>query len=161
MAITNYVSASLSSTDIDDVLKAVQTIRSKMPFLKAFSDDEKAGLIRVGNKSVGFMQASLKLAQQHGSTFLPTAFDVKEMTKDIDLLNALLTVRLAVSTLNDELESTILAATNDAYSAALAVYQYAKNGNVGTASIDSAVDELAQHFVRRTKAEKAPKPEPK
>lgn len=152
MAVTNFVSGQLSASDIDTIMKAIETIRKAMPFLRALTEEEKRGLPKFGDKSHVFVQKSCELAKTYGSDFLPAKFDVKEMVQDVELMNKLSIVMLAISKLEEEIQDTWSAVSTDAYTAALVVYQYAKNSNLGTVGLDGALDELGKRFARRTKA---------
>lgn len=153
---SDFVSGEMSGSDVEAILAGIKTIRGKMSFLKALSADEKNGMVKLGDKSRAFVEKSYDLAKNYGGDFLPAKFDVKEMGKDVELFKALSTVLLALNKLQEEVEDTLFCAGTDAYSSALAVYQYARNSKLGSSGLDGAVDELGKRFMRRAKSKDEP-----
>ncbi|HZT60940.1 MAG TPA: hypothetical protein VFA21_20215 [Pyrinomonadaceae bacterium] len=144
----NRISASLSSADQQAVLAAINTIRTKLPFLIDLSPEERKALPRLGDKSRGFVAQALEIASQN-TDILPRSFDVEEMRKDVELLDAFLPVMLALAQLNELVEDTYIEVGSEAYAAALAVYQYTRAAGKG-AALDGALDALSRRFARRS-----------
>ena len=144
----NRISATLSQADQQAVLSAINTIREKLPFLIDLSLEERKALPRLGDKSRGFVSQALEVASQN-TDILPRSFDVDEMRKDVDLLNVLSPVLLALAQLNELVEDTYIEVGSEAYTAALAVYQYARAAGKG-AALDGALDTLSQRFARKS-----------
>jgi hypothetical protein len=145
----NRISASLSQTDQQAVLSAINTIREKLPFLIDLSPEERKALPRLGDKSRGFVAQALDVASQN-TDILPRSFDVAEMRKDVDLLSALSPILLALGQLNELVEDTYIEVGSEAYVSALAVYQYARAAGKG-AALDGALDTLSQRFARKSR----------
>src|SRR5438067_10443793 len=80
---------------------------------------------------------------------LPRSFDVEEMRKDVELLNALSPIMLALAQLNELVDDTFMEVGSEAYTAALAVYQYTRAAGKG-AALDNALDALGQRFARKS-----------
>jgi hypothetical protein len=76
------------------------------------------------------------------------------MRKDLELFNALQPILLALSQLQDMVEDTALTANAEAYSYALAVYNYAKASGT-EAALAGAVEELGKLFVKKPAASAA------
>ena len=144
----NRVSAELSEADQQAVLSAINTIREKLPFLIDLSPEDRKALPRLGDKSRGFVSQALEVASQN-TDILPRSFDVEEMRKDVELLNALSPVMLALAQLNELVDDTFMEVGSEAYTAALAVYQYTRAAGKG-AALDNALDALGQRFARKT-----------
>ena len=51
----NRISASLSQADRDAVMKAIATIREKLPFLVDLTTEERRSLPKMGDKSRAFV----------------------------------------------------------------------------------------------------------
>ena len=79
----------------------------------------------MGGRSRGFVSQALDVAAQNPDT-LPRSFDVEEMRKDVELLTALSPVTVALAQLNELVDDTFMAVGSEAYTAALAVYQYTR-----------------------------------
>jgi len=144
----NRISASLSQADQQAVLSAINTIREKLPFLIDLTPEERHTLPKMGDKSRGFVSQALDLATLN-TDILPRSFDVDEMRKDVELLNALSPVMTALAQLFELVEDTYIAVGSEAYTAALLVYQFARAGGKG-AALDNALDALGQRFARKS-----------
>lgn len=146
----NRVSASLSQADRQAVLDALDTVRQKLPFLVDLSPDERRSLLRMGDKSRGFVSQALEVAEQNPD-ILPRSFDAAEMRRDVELLAALSPVLTALAQLNELVDDTHMAVGSEAYASALLVYQYARAAGKGPA-LDSALDALGQRFARKSRS---------
>jgi hypothetical protein len=146
----NRVSATLSNADQQDILSTLNTMRQKMPFLIDLSPGDRHALPKMGDRSRAFVSQALALAEQNPD-ILPRSFDVEEMRKDVELLDALSSVFLALSQLNELVDDTLLEVGSEAYAAALAVYQYARAAGKG-AALDGALDALGQRFARKSRS---------
>jgi hypothetical protein len=146
----NRISAALTQADRQAVLAAVNTIREKLPFLIDLTPDERRTLLRMGDKSRGFVAQALTVAEQN-EDILPRSFDVAEMRKDVDLLAALDPIMASLSQLSELVEDTYMAVGSEAYASALLVYQFARAAGKG-AALDGALDALGQRFARKSKA---------
>jgi hypothetical protein len=146
----NRVSAQLGEAERQAVFAAIQTIRQKLPFLIDLTPEERRALPRFGDKSRGFVEQALQVAEQNPD-ILPRTFDVGEMRNDVELYAALSSVQTAFSQLNELLEDTVMEVGSEAYAAALLVYQFARAAGKG-AALDAAVDGLGQHFARKSRS---------
>lgn len=146
----NRISAALTAADRDAVLAAIKTIRQKLPFLVDLTPDERRSLPKFSNKSIEFIRKAYELALA-SQDFLPRGFNIDEMRKDMELYEALYPIQQAQTILAEMVDDTSTAAGAEAYSAALTVYQFAKNSNVGTAGLDEVVDTLGKVFGRKSK----------
>lgn len=146
------ISASLSETDRQAVMSAINTIRQKLPFLIDLTPEERHTLPKMGDRSRTFVSQALEVATQNAD-ILPQSFDVAEMRKDVELIGALSPVMTALAQLQELVEDTFMAVGSDAYTSALMVYQFARSSGKG-AALDSTLDAMGQRFAR--KAAKAP-----
>ena len=149
---TTPISASLTQTDREAVMKAVATIKDKLPFLIDLTADERKALPKMGDKSRAFVSKALEVATQNPD-FLPRSFNLEEMRKDVQLFEAMYPIVMAMTQLQELLDDTYVTVGSEAYSAALQVYNYAKASGQG-AGLEAVVDELGQRFARKSKKEK-------
>lgn len=149
------IDATLSDADRDNVLRQIQDIRARLPFLIDLTAEDRRSLPKMGDKSRAFVTQALVLAEQNDD-FLPRSFDVAEMRRDVDLIDQMLPIVTALSQLNELVDDTFTLVGSDAYSAALVVYNSAKRNGQGEA-LDSLVDTLGARFARKAK-EKPPTP---
>ncbi|HVF42395.1 MAG TPA: hypothetical protein VM936_05275 [Pyrinomonadaceae bacterium] len=145
----NRISATLSQSDRQAVLDAINTIRAKLPFLIDLSPEERQALPKMGDKSRGFVEQALTVAVQNAD-ILPRSFDVEEMRKDVELLAALSPIMAALAQLSELVEDTYIEVGSETYTAALLVYQYARAAGKGSA-LDGALDALGQRFARKSR----------
>jgi hypothetical protein len=151
---TNRISATLSAADRDAVLAAIATIKQKLPFLIDLSPEERKTLPRMGDKSRAFVSKAAEVATQN-SDFLPRSFDVEELRRDAELFEALQPIALALTQVQELLDDTLVEVGAEAYTAALVVYNYARNNGQGQA-LDAVADELSRRFARKSSSSTPP-----
>ena len=151
MALANRISATLSQEQSDAVEAAVASIITNLPFLVDLTDGERDSLHYLKSTNHGFVLNTLKLAQTNPG-FLPRDFSVPEFEKDTVLFDSLFSIKQSIASLLQRITDTTNLAGSEAYAEALAVYDYAVAGNVGTQGIEPYVDEMARRFARKAKA---------
>ena len=144
----NRISATLSPADRDEVLAAITTIKQKLPFLTDLTLEERKALPRMGDKSRAFVSKAVEVATQNPD-FLPRSFDVDEMRRDAELFEALQPIALSLTQLQELLDDTLVELGAESYTAALVVYNYARNSGQGQA-LDAVADELSRRFARKS-----------
>ncbi|MBE9035648.1 hypothetical protein [aff. Roholtiella sp. LEGE 12411] len=150
----NRISANLSQRDREEVMQAITTIREKLPFLIDLTAEERRSLPKLGDKSRAFVSKALEVATQN-QDFLPRSFDLDEMRRDVELFDALYPVLLSLTQLQELVDDTFIASGSEAYTAALAVYNYAKaSGNV--AGLDAVIDDMGRRFSRKARKVQPP-----
>ena len=147
--VDNRISASLTPEVRDEILTAMKTIRDRLPFLTGLEAEDKKSMLKMGDKSRGFVGKALEVATQNPD-FLPRSFDIDEMRKDVELYEALYPIILAANQLQELLDDTLTLVGSEAYMAALVVYNYAKNVK-GDAGLEAAVDDMARRFARKSR----------
>ena len=142
----NKVSATLAETAVTNILAAYATIRQNMPFLINLTDDERAHLPHIGDKSADVLNQTLLFVSQFPEA-LPATFNTLEFQKDGTLFTSLESVAMA-SAQNDQLiQDTRLALRSDLLLAILDVYAFAKANNRNGA-YDSYVNYMKSHFAK-------------
>jgi hypothetical protein len=131
----NRVSATLSDADQQEILSDINNARQKLSFLVDLTPDERRTILRMGDGSRAFVSQALEVASQN-MDILPRSFDLEEMRKDVELLDALAPIMLALAQLNELVDDTFMEVGSEAYAAALAVYQYVRAAGKG-AALDS------------------------
>jgi hypothetical protein len=150
----NRINATLSAADAKAVMDAINTIRTKLPFLVDLTVDERRTLPKMGDKSRAFVSQALDVAKQNPD-MLPRSFDIDEMSKDVDLSTAMQPIMMALTQLQELVDDTYLLVGSEAYIAALLVYQYARAAGKG-AALDGLLDTLGQRFARKSRAADKP-----
>jgi len=147
----NPISATLSSDDRATITQALEQIRDRLPFLVDLMAEERKSIPKMGDKSRTFVNKALDMASKNAE-FLPRSFDVEEMRKDVQLFDDLSSLSLSLVQLQDLVDDTCMALGNEAYTAALTVYTYAKTTGQKTDGLEPLVDEMRQHFRKPRKA---------
>ncbi|MBD2101714.1 hypothetical protein [Leptolyngbya sp. FACHB-261] len=144
----NLVSAHMSLEDRKVIADAVTLLHETMPFLLDLTSAERRAFPKMGDKGRAFISRALEVATQNPD-FLPRAFDLEEMRRDIELFDALYPVWLALIRLEELVGNTCLAASSEAYSSALEIYSYAKSSSAK--GMDSTLSEMGRRFARDTR----------
>ena len=144
----NRISATLSQADRQAVLDAINTIRTKLPFLVDLSPEQRRSLPKMGDKSRAFVAKALAVAQQN-SDFLPRSFSVEEFERDVALAEALWPIIVAVTQLHEQLNDTYTEVGSEALTSGLVVYQYGRSSGEG-ASLEGLLDDMGQRFARKS-----------
>jgi hypothetical protein len=154
---TNRVQAALSSADQAAILKLVQDIQDKLPFLIGLTDDERKALPKLGDRGQPFAEKVLDLATRKRE-LLPPVFDLEAMRSDVELVKALEPVVHAFNELGELLNDTLDETNAEAVAAALQGYRFVKTSSQG--ELDDALAELAKTFSHRSRTSKPSAPAP-
>ncbi len=144
MSNQNKVSAALVQQSVTDILAAYATIKQKLPFLINLTDDERAHLPHIGDKSGEVLTQTLNFVAQFPEA-LPATFNIPEFQKDGALFNPLETVAMASAQNDQIIQDTRLALRSDLLLAILDVYAFAKANNRNGA-YDVYVNSMKGHF---------------
>jgi hypothetical protein len=153
----NRIDAALTVAVKDQILRLIEQIRELMPFLVNLSTDEIASLSKMGDRGLPFVRDAITLAEQDDS-FLPRSFDVAAMRRDVDLVELLPSIIVAVSQLKELLGDTYMLAGSDSFAASLDVYKFAQRSGREEAFSESIAN-MSKRFDRKPKpSEEEPKP---
>ena len=141
------ISATLTAETRDEILTKINTIKQQLPFLIDLTTEERRSLTKMGDKSSAFVTKALEVATQNPD-FLPRAFNIEEMRKDVELMQMLQPILMVINQLQDLIEDTYMQVGSEAYSAALNIYNYAKNSPSGSA-LEGVAEELGRRFARK------------
>jgi hypothetical protein len=139
------ITAKLSAADIQAVKAAVETIRTKLPFLVNLTTDERKGIFKTGQGSLAFVQNSLQAAENNPDIF-PKSFDAEEFSSDVDLFAGLTDVNTTIAQLASEVDDTRLAVGGEAMNEATQVYNYVKAAAKNTPGLKPVADQLGERF---------------
>ncbi|MCT4643529.1 MAG: hypothetical protein N4A74_00980 [Carboxylicivirga sp.] len=137
-------------TQVEDAIKVLETVL--MPQMYVLEKSEKADLLRMGDKSVAFVDKSLEIAKQ--DTALLDAFvDISALEKDVDAISRLRALSFKLDRIASAINDSKALAGHEAYNASLMVYSLMKNAaKMGHPGAKEKVAELKQRFPRtRTK----------
>jgi hypothetical protein len=139
------ITASLSPQDIQEIKAALQTVQKKMPFLITLSTEERRKLVKMGDKSLAFVNNSITAAQSNRE-ILPATFDVEELVQDYQLAAALTELLISMQQLTEQVDDTLMAVGSEAMTSSLTVYDYVKTASKKTPGLKTVAEQLGERF---------------
>lgn len=139
------ITASLSQNDIQEIKAALDTIQQKLPFLINLTADERRSLVKMGDKSLAFVNNSLNAAQANRN-ILPVSFDVEEFVRDYQLAVTLTELLTGLRQLEEKMDDTLMAVGSEAMSSSLTVYNYVKTAAKTTPGLKTVAEQLGDRF---------------
>ncbi len=116
------------------------------PYLQALKPEERSSMLKMGDKTVSFVQKAYEYAANNPS-FVPVFLDLPEFASDVAAVSGLAPIHQLLAGLDLDTDSTIMLAGSDAYATALVLYNnikfLAKNNQPGA---QAAYDDLAKRF---------------
>ena len=139
------IAAALSPQDIQEIKAALQTVQKKLPFLITLSTEERRKLVKMGDKSLAFVNNS-DTAAQSNREILPATFDVEELVRDYQLATALTELLISVQQLAEQVDDTLMAVGSEAMTSSLTVYDYVKTASKKTPGLKTVAEQLGERF---------------
>ncbi|MBF2008862.1 MAG: hypothetical protein IGS49_26290 [Chlorogloeopsis fritschii C42_A2020_084] len=139
------ITAKLSPEDIQEIKAALQTIQKKLPFLITLSTEERRKRVKMGDKSLAFVNNSITAAQSNPD-ILPASFDIEEFVRDYQLAATLTELLLSMRQLTEQVDDTLLAVGSEAMSSSLTVYDYVKTAAKKTPGLKTLAEQLGERF---------------
>jgi hypothetical protein len=125
MEYPNFISTSISTKDLNDIMSAIGFIEEKLPDLLNVSDLEPYTMYNTKTDSVEFVQQNLSFAENNPEV-VPRDVDIKEIHKDVELIKAINKILIPLKKLVAKLEDSKVIACNEAYLPAIAIYNAIK-----------------------------------
>jgi hypothetical protein len=146
------ISASLSAADKQAVLQAVQTIKSKLPFLVNLNEEERKKLRKMGHVRSSYVK-DVYLTSLSNPDSLPGGFDLEEYSKDMALQKDLDEIFAALGPICEGINDTEVALGIELMKQSDACYGYLKVGakKSSNQNLNDAVKKIAGHTKRKTK----------
>jgi hypothetical protein len=151
------IAASLSPQDIQEIKAALQTVQKKLPFLITLSTEERRKLVKMGDKSLAFVNNSVTAAQSNRE-ILPATFDVEELVRDYQLASALTELLISMQQLTEQVDDTLMAVGSEAMTSSLTVYDYVKTASKRTPGLKTVAEQLGERFKAIGKGKSAKTP---
>jgi hypothetical protein len=142
---SNEISATLTESDVQDIQKAIAVITNKMPFLIHLTVEERRRRVKMGDKSLAFVNNSISAAQSNPD-ILPSSFDLEELRRDYQLAAMLTEIQTQLSQLSEKVDDTLLSVGSDAMTNSLTIYDYVKTAAKRVPGLKSIADQLGARF---------------
>jgi hypothetical protein len=139
------ISATLSDADLQATRASLDAIRAKLPFLVSLTPKERQKLVKMGEKSVAFVQQCLQTVKDNPDLMPPT-FNLQEFERDVDLASKLLSTLLIMQDLCAKLDDTLLAVGSEAMQQSLDVYAQVKLTAKRDARMKASFEQLATRY---------------
>ncbi len=148
----NKISVTISPEVVVTVNKAIETINNSLPFLINLTNDDRKALLKMGDKSMAFVNKGLEYAKQNQG-ILPVYLNIPEFEKDVVVTNDLASIRNSLLQLIEKLDDTVLQAGSEAFNAALIFYTAVKGAaKAGQPGMKTIYADLQSRFPGRSKA---------
>lgn len=146
MATKNLVSSELTADDKSIITQTINDISAKLPFLIALTDKERRGGMKLGNKTIGFVDKVVDYSQTN-PTLVPNYLDLPEFIKDYQMYSDLLEILRILRPLTQNIEDTATEVGVEALSAAMIFYSSVKGAaKQGISGASTIYDDLQQRF---------------
>lgn len=147
----NKISVSISPEVLVTVNKAIETINNSLPFLINLTNDNRKTLLKMGDKSLAFVNKGLEYTKQNQG-ILPLYLNMPEFEKDVVVTNDLTAIRNSLLQLIEKVDDTTLQAGSEAFNAALIFYNAVKGAaRAGEPGMKTIYADLQSRFPGRGK----------
>jgi hypothetical protein len=151
------ISVEFPAADVQEIKTNILHIKDKLPAaLVTLTPEERQVYAKMSDKSIAFIEKALNLAWLYPQ-MLPPYINVAELKKDMDAVIAMKSVLRQLEEITALLNDSILLSGSEAFTAALSVYNAARDAarrNVAGAKI--VADELKERFPGRKPKETTP-----
>lgn len=160
MADDNRISVTISAADITAILNEILAIRTKLPFLKSLTNQERQEMAKMGDKSLGFDEKCAGYMTSNPA-FLPGFIDSAEVLKDRSLRAQIMQFYPQLHLLLEALSDTLLIVNSEIWMADLAYYQSVREAKRrGRPGAETIYNDLRPRFPGSTPGNPTPVPPP-
>ncbi len=151
MSTSNQISLSIPPEVVDQVKQLYGQANSIMaPYLISLTNDQKAGLPKMGEKSIPFVTKGAEYLRI-AATPAPPYIEPAELNIDLAAYETLRQIRQVAAPTLEMLDDTMLLSGSEAYVAVLAFYNYLKGAaKMGVPGAKTIYDDLSARFPGRT-----------
>jgi hypothetical protein len=156
MSNNNLVSAALTPEVKSQIQNNLNGIHSALPFLLALSNEERQGGLKLGDKTVAFLEKAVDYAALNPH-LVPPYMNLQEIQRDYQLQKDLIDVLQQIASLVQKIEDTQQEAGAEAYNGILAFYQAVKVASEkGVPGARAIHEDLGKRFPGRPKKANQP-----
>ena len=154
----NRVNVTLTTEQKAAIIAAVEALETAIPFRISLDNTERMRMLKLGQKSEGFVREALEAARNHPN-YIPASISLEDLDRDEEVREVLLTCVQRVGALYTQLQDTATAAGSDLMKGATAIYR-ALRANAEGAGLDQTLGTLHQRFDRPSRKQTPPTEEP-
>ncbi len=126
MTYPNLISATIPKKDLIQILKAIEFIDSKLPYLVNLTEEEMSSLPKMRFNTISFVKECLHYATMYPQ-HVPKDVDIREVEKDVELHNSVIKILESLKQLVKKLEDNALLAESEAYLPSISIYNSVKS----------------------------------
>jgi hypothetical protein len=153
----NLISVEFPDADVQEIKTNILHIKGKLPQgLVTLTPEERRAYVKMGDKSIAFVEKALDTAQSFPQ-LLPVFVDIAEFKKDVEAVKVMKTILRQLEEITILLDDSILLAGSEALTAALSIYNVAKDAaRRDVAGAKLVADELKVRFPGKKHKEEIP-----
>lgn len=149
----NLINAQLSQEDQQAILAALDSIKEKLPFMVSLSPRQRQTLPKMDDARRPFVEKALEYGEKEPN-IVPPYLDLDGMKNDLEIFRQLQTIARDCNRLSEMISDTLVAASSDAYSAALTMYNSSKMAAANSVpGMDTVVADLKKLFENKSSSE--------
>ena len=127
MSQKNRISVKIPEADLAQIKASIATLQEKLlPHLAFLSPEERQDMLKMGDKTLGFVQKSLEYCQSNPD-LVPPYIDVAELEVDVAATETLRSLYQPISQIYDGLSDTMALSGSESFSTSLMFYGGIKN----------------------------------
>ncbi len=127
MSQKNRVSLNIPESDLAEIRTCIATLREKLlPHLVFISPEERQEMLKMGDKTIGFVQKSLEYCRSNPD-LVPPYINLAELEVDVAAVEILRSLYQPVSQIYEGLSDTMSLSGSESYATCLMFYSGVKN----------------------------------
>lgn len=143
---SDYISAEITQEVIDQITTDLADIQAKLPFAIKLAPAVKRSMPKLEDARSPFVSKCIFYGRKEPK-IVPPFTNLDELERDLTLFNNLQNIAKEINRLADIVNDTRIAAGSDAYSAALSIYNSAKQAaKMNIPGTKAIVDDLKTSF---------------
>ncbi len=142
----NRMNVILTAEQKASIIAAVDGLETVLGFRVGLNITERRRLLKLGDKSEGFVRQALEAARNHPE-YLPPSISLADLDRDVAIREVLLTLVQRVGTLHTQLVDSHMLAGSDLMNGAVRIYR-ALRANAEGEGIDETLNMLKRRFDR-------------
>ena len=153
----NNISAAIAAADKQAILQAVQTIKTKLPFLVNLNETERRNLRKMGAVRTAYVQDVYSVSAGNPSA-IPAGFNIAEYGKDVTLSKDIMDILTPLLPLFEGLNDTFIALGAELMKQSDECYGYLKVAAKKNSSLNlnDAVKKIADQLKHKPKTPPPP-----
>ena len=155
MSQKNQISFSIPESDLAEINAALATLEAKLqPHLVKLTPEERQDLLKMGDKTVAFVQKTLEYCQTNPD-LVPSFIDLDELAIDVAAIQTIRAIYRPMSQMTNALGDTMSLSGSESFGTCLMFYNGVKNAmRSSNLKAETIYDDLSSRFPGRPKKEK-------